>query len=153
MGGAEAGTGESRLIAQLLARLDADGRLCPASRCTSARCRSGRASAGALGRRRSCGNQRRRCAAAGRGLYSPIWTSSVQGPQELAVALDGFILFVTWKAPPVAVVAVSALGRAAFALLWVLETGGQGFSGTRPRLEEDMSDRDIGLIRPRPWAA
>jgi chromate transporter len=53
----------------------------------------------------------------GAALYSPIWTSAVQGPRDFAVALVGFILLVGWKAPPVVVVAVSALGGAAFALL------------------------------------
>ena len=53
----------------------------------------------------------------GAALYSPIWTSAVQRPQDFAVALVGFILLVGWKAPPVVVVAVSALGGAAFALL------------------------------------
>jgi chromate transporter len=51
----------------------------------------------------------------GAALYSPIWTSSVQRPQDFAVAMVGFILLVAWKAPPVVVVAVSALGGAAFA--------------------------------------
>jgi chromate transporter len=52
----------------------------------------------------------------GAALYSPIWTSAVQRPQDFAVALVGFILLVGWKAPPVVVVAVSALGAAAVAL-------------------------------------
>jgi chromate transporter len=52
----------------------------------------------------------------GAALYSPIWTSAVQGPQDLAVALVGFVLLVGWKAPPVVAVAVSALGGAAFAV-------------------------------------
>ena len=52
----------------------------------------------------------------GAALYSPIWTSAVERPQDFAVALVGFILLVGWKAPPVAVVAVSALSGAAFAL-------------------------------------
>ncbi len=52
----------------------------------------------------------------GAALYSPIWTSSVQRPQDFAVALVGFILLVGWKAPPVVVVAVSALAGVAFAL-------------------------------------
>jgi chromate transporter len=50
----------------------------------------------------------------GAALYSPIWTSAVQGPRDFAVALVGFILLVGWKAPPVVVVAVSALGGALF---------------------------------------
>jgi len=53
----------------------------------------------------------------GAALYSPIWTSAVQGPRDFAVALVGFILLVGWKAPPVVVVAVSALGGTAVALL------------------------------------
>jgi chromate transporter len=52
----------------------------------------------------------------GAALYSPIWTSAVRGPSDFAVALVGFILLVGWKAPPVAVVAVSALGGVLFAL-------------------------------------
>ena len=52
----------------------------------------------------------------GAALYSPIWTSSVRGPEDFAVALVGFILLVGWKAPPVVVVAVSALGGVIFAL-------------------------------------
>jgi chromate transporter len=52
----------------------------------------------------------------GAALYSPIWTSSVQRPHDFAVALVGFILLIAWKAPPVLVVAVSALAGAAFAL-------------------------------------
>jgi chromate transporter len=53
----------------------------------------------------------------GAALYSPIWTSSVQRPQDFAVALVGFILLMVWKAPPVIVVVVSALGGAAFSML------------------------------------
>jgi len=52
----------------------------------------------------------------GAALYSPIWTSAVQRPQDFGVAMVGFILLVGWKAPPVVVVGVSALGGAAFAL-------------------------------------
>jgi chromate transporter len=52
----------------------------------------------------------------GAALYSPIWTSAVREPHDFAVALVGFILLVGWKAPPVVVVAVSALGGAVFAL-------------------------------------
>ena len=53
----------------------------------------------------------------GAALYSPIWTSAVQRPEDFGVALVGFILLVGWKAPPVVVVAVSGLGGMAFALL------------------------------------
>jgi len=51
----------------------------------------------------------------GAALYSPIWTSAVRGPEDFAVALVGFVLLVGWKAPPVVVVAVSALGGATLA--------------------------------------
>ena len=50
----------------------------------------------------------------GAALYSPIWTSAVQGPQDFAVALVGFVLLVAWKVPPVVAVAVSALGGVLF---------------------------------------
>jgi chromate transporter len=53
----------------------------------------------------------------GAALYSPIWTSAVEEPRDFAVALVGFVLLMAWKAPPVVVVAVSALGGALFALL------------------------------------
>jgi chromate transporter len=53
----------------------------------------------------------------GAALYSPIWTSAVQGPQDFAVAIVGFILLMAWKAPPVIVVAVSALGGAVLGLV------------------------------------
>jgi chromate transporter len=53
----------------------------------------------------------------GAALYSPIWTSAIQKPQDFAVALVGFILLIAWKAPPVVVVAASALAGAGFALL------------------------------------
>jgi chromate transporter len=53
----------------------------------------------------------------GAALYSPIWTSSVRGPSDFAVVVVGFILLMAWSAPPVIVVAVSALGGAVFALI------------------------------------
>jgi chromate transporter len=53
----------------------------------------------------------------GAALYTPIWTSAIQGPRDFAVAMVGFILLIAWKAPPVLVVAVSALGGALFAVV------------------------------------
>lgn len=44
----------------------------------------------------------------GAALYSPVWTSTVHGPQDFAVALVGFVLLTTWRAPPLLVVALSA---------------------------------------------
>jgi chromate transporter len=49
----------------------------------------------------------------GAALYSPIWTSAVQGPYDVAIALASFILLVAWKAPPVVVVVLSAVAGAA----------------------------------------
>jgi chromate transporter len=43
-------------------------------------------------------------------LYNPVWTSSVQRPGDVAVALLGFVLLAVWRVPPVLVVIVSALG-------------------------------------------
>lgn len=44
----------------------------------------------------------------GAALYSPVWTSTVHGPQDFAVALVGFVLLTAWRAPPLLVVALSA---------------------------------------------
>ena len=46
----------------------------------------------------------------GAALYSPVWTSSVNAPGDFAVALVGFVLLTVWRAPPLLVVVVSALG-------------------------------------------
>lgn len=43
-------------------------------------------------------------------LYNPLWTSSVRTPAEFAVALVGFILLTAWRAPPLIVAVLSALG-------------------------------------------
>ena len=43
-------------------------------------------------------------------LYNPVWTSAVQRPPDFALALAGFVLLTVWRAPPVAVVALGALG-------------------------------------------
>jgi chromate transporter len=52
----------------------------------------------------------------GAALYSPVWTSSVYAPGDFAVALVGFVLLTVWRAPPLLVVAVSALGGIGLAL-------------------------------------
>ncbi len=46
----------------------------------------------------------------GAALYNPVWTNSVKVPADFAVALVGFVLLTAWRAPPLLVVAVSALG-------------------------------------------
>ena len=45
----------------------------------------------------------------GAALYSPVWTTSVKTPADFGVALIGFVLLVAWRAPPLLVVAISAL--------------------------------------------
>ena len=42
-------------------------------------------------------------------LYDPIWTTSIRGPGDFAIALAGFVLLTVWKAPPVVVVVCSAI--------------------------------------------
>ena len=51
----------------------------------------------------------------GAALYSPVWTSAIRDPRDFALALTGFILLAVWKAPPWAVVVLSAAGGAALA--------------------------------------
>ncbi|WP_322517611.1 chromate efflux transporter [Rhodopseudomonas palustris] len=52
----------------------------------------------------------------GAALYDPVWTSSVHGPVDFAIALTGFVLLTAWRAPPLVVVAGSALAGALLAL-------------------------------------
>ena len=52
----------------------------------------------------------------GAALYSPVWTSSVKAPGDFAVALLGFILLMVYRAPPLIVVIVGALGGELLAL-------------------------------------
>jgi len=46
----------------------------------------------------------------GAALYNPVWTTSVKAPGDFAIALVGFALLTAWRAPPLLVVVVSALG-------------------------------------------
>ncbi len=43
-------------------------------------------------------------------LYNPLWTSSVKSSGDFAVAFVGFVLLTMWRAPPLLVVALGALG-------------------------------------------
>jgi chromate transporter len=52
----------------------------------------------------------------GAALYSPVWTSAVKGPGDFGLALVGFVLLTAWQAPPLVVVAISALGGIALTL-------------------------------------
>jgi len=53
----------------------------------------------------------------GAALYNPVFTSSVKTPPDLAVALVGFGLLMAWRAPPLLVVIVSAIGGIALSLM------------------------------------
>jgi chromate transporter len=46
----------------------------------------------------------------GAALYDPVWTSSVKAPADFGLALVGFVLLTAWRAPPLVVVLVSAIG-------------------------------------------
>jgi chromate transporter len=52
----------------------------------------------------------------GAALYNPVWTSAVKTAGDFWLALVGFVLLVAWHAPPLVVVAISALGGIALAL-------------------------------------
>jgi chromate transporter len=52
----------------------------------------------------------------GAALYDPVWTSAVKTPGDFALALVGFVLLAVWQAPPLVVVAISALGGIGLAL-------------------------------------
>ncbi len=49
-------------------------------------------------------------------LYNPVWTSSVKTPEDFALALAGFVLLTAWRAPPLLVVIVGAVGGTLLAL-------------------------------------
>jgi chromate transporter len=52
----------------------------------------------------------------GAALYNPLWTTSVKTSADFGIALVGFVLLTAWRAPPLVVVIVSALGGIALAL-------------------------------------
>jgi chromate transporter len=53
----------------------------------------------------------------GAALYNPVWTSTVQTPADFAIALVGFVLLIVWRAPPLVVVAFSAIAGIGAAML------------------------------------
>ena len=53
----------------------------------------------------------------GAALYNPVWTSAVKAPGDFGIALVGFVMLTVWKTPPLVVVAISALGGMALALV------------------------------------
>jgi chromate transporter len=46
----------------------------------------------------------------GAALYNPVWTSSVKTSADFGLALVGFVLLTVWRAPPLVVVVLGALG-------------------------------------------
>jgi chromate transporter len=52
----------------------------------------------------------------GAALYNPVWISSVKTPGDFGVALVGFVLLTVWRAPPLLVVIVGALGGIVLAI-------------------------------------
>jgi chromate transporter len=51
----------------------------------------------------------------GAALYNPVWTSSINTPADLSMALIGFVLLTMWRAPPLMVVILEALAGIALA--------------------------------------
>ncbi|MFC3071815.1 chromate efflux transporter [Shinella pollutisoli] len=51
----------------------------------------------------------------GTALHSPVFTTAIGDPRDLALALAGFVALTAWKVPPWIVVGLSALGGAALA--------------------------------------
>jgi chromate transporter len=45
----------------------------------------------------------------GAALYDPVWSTTVRGHVDVAVALVGFVLLTAWRAPPLLVVALGAV--------------------------------------------
>ncbi len=50
-------------------------------------------------------------------LYDPVWTSSIHGPEDFALALVAFVLLAVWRWPPWLVVLLSALGGQSLAFI------------------------------------
>lgn len=46
----------------------------------------------------------------GAALYTPVWTSAVRSAADFGIVLVGFVLLTVWRAPPLVVVGISALG-------------------------------------------
>ena len=46
----------------------------------------------------------------GAALYDPVWTGAILRPTDFALALLGFVLLVVWRAPPLLVVTIGAVG-------------------------------------------
>jgi chromate transporter len=51
----------------------------------------------------------------GAALYNPVWIAAVKSSADFGIALVGFVLLTAWRAPPLLVVVISALGGVVFA--------------------------------------
>jgi chromate transporter len=51
-------------------------------------------------------------------LYNPVWTGAIFGPRDFVLALAGFLLLTVWRAPPWIVVAGTAGGAVALAVVF-----------------------------------
>ncbi|HEY5331704.1 MAG TPA: chromate efflux transporter [Acidobacteriaceae bacterium] len=51
----------------------------------------------------------------GAALYNPVWTSSVRTAGDFGIVIVGFVLLTIWRAPPLVVVIISAVGGIALA--------------------------------------
>jgi chromate transporter len=52
----------------------------------------------------------------GAAFYNPVWRTTVHTPIDFGVALTGFVLLTAWRAPPLLVVAFSAIAGVAIGL-------------------------------------
>ena len=52
-------------------------------------------------------------------LYDPVWTSAVRGRADFAIALTSFMLLISWRAPALLVVVLTALAGIAAASLGI----------------------------------
>jgi chromate transporter len=48
-------------------------------------------------------------------LYTPVWTSAIEGPKDFALGITAFLLLVFWRLPPWIVVVLGALGASGLA--------------------------------------
>jgi chromate transporter len=88
------------------------------SRCAdpSGRCRSGKPSASAPGRKRYARCERCRYGFARCGALQPGLDQFSRSAGDFAIALIGFVLLIAWRAPPLLVVVICALGGATLAI-------------------------------------
>ena len=50
-------------------------------------------------------------------LYTPVWTSAINGPRDFAVGITAFLALQLWKVPPWLVVIAGAVVTEALSLV------------------------------------